>query len=156
MRGSVPLRRLVPFLRCSALPKSVAERQWCAESVEPQMRWISIKWHGSKTTTKQLHQTYGNDWKSWNTGDRDLFPLDPLEVFLCLSEVPDVKVCRDSTNQCQFDESVWKLVIKGTMYRKKMEQRYFSILKYNLHIKSLPPVVACHVLRDFTNFLPAG
>ena len=37
---------------------------------------------------------------------RDLFPLDPLEVFLCLSGVPDVKVCRDSTNQCQFDESV--------------------------------------------------
>eukprot|EP00434_Breviolum_minutum_P039487 symbB.v1.2.035068.t1/scaffold4646.1/size36968/3 len=36
MRGSVPLRRLVPFLRCSALPKSVAERNWIPR------RWMAI------------------------------------------------------------------------------------------------------------------
>lgn len=57
----------------------------------------------------------------------------------------------DSTNQCQFDESVWKLVLKGTTYRKKMEQRYLSILKYNFHVKSLPTFAFCydvyHVLR---------
>lgn len=87
----------------------------------------------------------GNDWKSWNAGDRDLLDLFLWSVSLSLLHTW-CKRAWDSTNQCQFDESVWKLVIKGTMYRKKMEQGYLSILNFEIQFTCQESSHLCFLL----------